>query len=338
MRTSPFYASYLLAAVLCSLALANIHAKFFNPLQGIVSLVHHAIAYVPFIGNLTGLISYKQQLKKWPLAPEIVSNYFKDRCRDQGMETSKIEIRIRPDEFHQASFEAFGNATLVLNQTTCKKIESALLSPGEENSRYLLGCGTYLDHEIGHLRQNDSTKRFLVAAGSTFALHSATHYLLPATTTTATQFALNGIRFCLLAIARYWCTEKITNTYIRYQEKRADEYAYSVAQDPAALREMAQTIVEKQEAIVDLLAGTQPINPAFSSEIKEQVDKVKEKLKEEYTNQTSTPPAPYVAWVKEQKDTCLAVEKILLPEHPPLAESLQATLAAAERLEAAAAA
>ncbi len=112
----------------------------------------------------------------------------------------------------------------------------------------------------------------------------------------------------------------------------------SVVQIADEEQPVVQTIVEKQEAIVDLLAGTQPINPAFSSEIKEQVDKVKEKLKEEYTNQTSTPPAPYVAWVKEQKDTCLAVEKILLPEHPPLAESLQATLAAAERLEAAAAA
>jgi Peptidase family M48 len=172
---------------------------------------------------------------KTPKAPPLVKQFCKTKLTTRGLDPNKINISIFDGKYSKLLVAAASINHIIIGSAIADKLQKALENPSDKSSSDIIKTySTILDHEVAHLKINDSITRYFAFIGinltnyilSLLIMNSAplkTFFQKPAHKPKSFLFYFT---YLLAFIA---CS---TIRFKRYQEDRADEYAIFSSKRP----------------------------------------------------------------------------------------------------------
>lgn len=295
---------------------------------------HHTIAHVDTLEASVAWGAFRHSIANAEEAPEAIRAFCHTICAEHGLIPANINIKINPEEFTAAGIQAFGNNTIIISQHYLAKLTNALTNPELPESREALETmRTFMKHEIKHLKNHDSSKRLAAHVAASAATHAGFALLIPQSLNhrpaSFLSLALKSAFLWVTAKLKQVLHRKIVDKYEAYQEQTADDYAFNHS-SANALEQTIKTYQNSQQVIVNILAGTQEINPAFPEETLAAIATQQQTLRARYNQSGST--EPYQAWVAAQTADLERAERTFFPGRPLLSTTIRDALAAARRV------
>jgi hypothetical protein len=324
--------------ILIIIGQSSVDANFY----GVVNVVQKAGFHFTGISRAALALGYTlrkcHQIASFPDAGSEVFDFCKSRCEKQNVDIQNLKVKI--DESDGTIIEVVGRQSIVFSATNYNELQQALKNPQDEVSRQVILIYAFLvDHEIGHIKSNDAVKRNAFLVGSNLLVYAGSHYVMNHTSlktwfkpaTNFKEFIISAIAFgCVKPL--FAANDYVYSLYAQDQETAADYNAIKYADNPESLRLAASYFEKLDESYINVLCGTQEINPSFSWIVKAQFENVRKILETQYQSQKIT--EDFRAWVKKQTKYLNLVRSIADQEHPSGIVRGKAIRAAADKLEA----
>ena len=189
-------------------------------------------------------------------APDDVINFCHNKLKDHKLDHTKFQVKIL-DNFGNIGASPFA---ILIDSTASSKLNLALQNKHlQSEANYIKTYSTFMDHEIGHIKNNDAAKGLLARSGLTLMTYIASSYLINSSRfnalfqkpTNIKEFLVMTGCYTLLNLGNDLFSNFLFNQYSKYIETKADDYAISCAQDPEALRCVADEL-EKLDPMYNL--------------------------------------------------------------------------------------
>jgi len=281
-------------------------------------------------------INYERKIRSAPDASEVIIHFCHEKLKKHGLDPSQIQIKVKEDS---QFLETWGKNFIVFSPIADQELENALKDSSDTRSINIVKIySTFLDHEIAHLKNNDTLKRQGVLLGaSALGYGIATGLMSLPHTNPLFQKATNkigllklGVAYTIVNVGTSLFTQNIYNWYARYQENMADAYAISHAKDPQALHYSATFLELVENSIIDFLCGAN-LHPSIMSINRILLMSIRNMLIRQY--QTLKPKEDFRTWVQQQSTVLSQAKFILDPSHPSGFYRAQILRTAANALE-----
>lgn len=315
--------------------------------------VHTYYKYSKTIGNfippVASAIILAMQVKAIPSLSDVPEN-IKKVCHEkfikQGLNPDTIQIKLKIG----ISLEALFNYALFLDYHVAREFSDALLDLDfnlvpyridQQNNpdRIVKLNSTMIDHEIAHLKNNDSRAR-LLAVGGVFMVNAALSWFIKNLSlcrflfekpTNIKEFFTMIAAYSTLSASTDFFSKFLLNYLEFYQEKRADAYAITQATDPQALYAAATFFEEYNEHYIDFLCGVSP-DPDSSSAVINKMKSLRESLILQHQREGQT--EEFSTWVRKQAKSLNRLHFMFDQGHPTPLSRAQLFYQAADLLEA----
>lgn len=285
------------------------------------------------------LFSYRNTIDNAPEAPPAVVEFCRKKAAEHGLNPNEIVVKAHGHDF----IAALERRYIAFSPDCARDLDTYLSNPGDEQSEAVVKIySTLLDHELAHLKNNDSTKRMLAFVGSSVICSVISHYIRNRscisswfnTPTTFREFCIMWASYGVVGYLNVVVPQTIREWYAQRQESAADDYAIAHAKDPKALRSAAKFLERSESGIIEFLHNESAWQRlGFAKRM--QMTMLQALCKAEYARQA--PSADFKTWISQQPDIIAHVKEIVDPEHPDGYKRAKKMREAADKLEASAA-
>ncbi|MCL5875701.1 MAG: M48 family metalloprotease [Candidatus Dependentiae bacterium] len=293
------------------------------------------------IGDLTlSMIATKRLEMQIPTLPTVSENvlcWCHEKLKEHDMDPSAITIRVYDKQDIMA---AFFNNCLLFHSQVVQQLDQALHSNDVQSRVIVQTYSTLLDHEIGHLKSNDSARFVACLAGTTTACGTLLAYLYKATHLKSlfctptnmkelfkSYFVVGAIGMTTRSIIQHG-----NNAYSRHREALADDYAIMHAKDADSLICTAQYFERLDNQLIDILCNKESmVNPNLPETVQFFLIGVRAHLHNAYTEQN--PAEEFRAWLLKQTKLLDWIRFIVDPLHPSYPSRVEKLNRAAENLK-----
>ncbi|MCL5874941.1 MAG: M48 family metalloprotease [Candidatus Dependentiae bacterium] len=268
--------------------------------------------------------------------PENVLCWCHEKLKEHDIDPSAIAIKAYDKQDIMA---AFSNNCLLLHPQVVQQIDQALHSNDVQSRVVLQTYSTILDHEIGHLKSNDSTRFIVCLGGTTAACGTLLVYLLKATRlksicapTNMKEFFKSWFAVGATNVITNSIIEQSNNAYSRHREALADDYAILHAKDADSLICTAQYFERLDNLLIDVLCNKESmVNPNLPETVQFSLMGIRAHLHSAYTVQN--PEEEFRTWVLKQTKLLDWIRFIVDPLHPSYPSRVEKLNRAAENLK-----
>lgn len=279
------------------------------------------------------------EYKKFESLPQVsqeVFDFCKKRFELQGVKTDALQIKVQ--ENYCDFVYVVDSRKIVFSQRSHDDLKNVLQDPTKEkNHRAILVYMFMIDHEVGHIKNNDSVKRRIFLIGSNLLTFAGAYYLMNHSSFKnwfATPTNFRGFLLSLVAFKSFdWlfsANDAVNGLYDYAQEIAADKNAIKYAKDPQSLRSTARFFEKLDEVYVKALCVGE-INSNCSLVTKKSFEAIHGMLVAKYKEQKIT--EDFESWVKTQTNYLILLKLMVDKEHPSGALRSKYLNAAADVLE-----
>lgn len=282
---------------------------------------------------------YASKIPQLPDAPPGVMDFCRERCALHNLPIDKIHIKVGGKS---GFMEAFGSEYLLMSSGAINELHKALseTNKSEASENIIKIYAMLLDHEIAHLKNNDSFKRVLFAMGTNAATYMLMRYSLNSSRFNSffrRQESASGLvkSFFVCDVAAIFTSLLNSGAfilYIRSQEKAADAYAINMTQDPQALRLFASFFQNRAENLMLFLEGALVLGEHCPLATRAILNFLRDNLRKQYDREK--PSENFRLWLEKHRIILDLITFISDPAHPSAVVREEVARAAAERLEA----
>lgn len=301
-------------------AATNVHPAFmtnyFYPGSYLwFNVSHYLNAHGAFAWAVKDWVQYRNSVPSLPDAPPAVTAFCRQKCAGNDI-SETVHVKIKQGAF----LEAFGTTSIVMSKEVAHELDAALADMANEQSKRIVDIyGFLIDHEISHLRGNDSVNRLGILALGNIAAHIIFSQLMNSShlfekPNSFKGFAKSYFAFGITSNIKGLFAGAAMVYYALHQERKADAYAVQRAQDPRALRGVAKFFEDCENQFFEFMEGNVNAPASFSFMQRIILDKVRAYLIGKYAQQK--PREDFKSWLKKQTLTLACVRFYYDPVHP----------------------
>ncbi|MCL5875944.1 MAG: M48 family metalloprotease [Candidatus Dependentiae bacterium] len=322
-------------SLICAPSVQAIHWGY-----GVAGLIFKLSLAQSVIGSFTlkmfGNKRLEMEIPTLPTVPENVLCWCHEKLKEHDMDPSAITIRVYDKQDIMA---AFFNNCLLFNPQVVQQLDQALHSNDAQSRVVVQTYSTFLDHEIGHLKSNDSARFIVCLGGTTVACGTLLAYLLKATRlksicapTNMKEFFKSWFAVFATRVITISIIEHSNNAYSRHREALADDYAITHAKDANSLICAAQYFERLDNLLIDVLCNKESmINPNLPETVQGFLMAMRAHLHSAYTEQN--PAEEFRTWVLKQAKLLDWIRFMFDPKHPSYPSRVEKLNRAAENLK-----
>jgi|GEM_PF-226612 SSS family solute:Na+ symporter len=300
--------------------ITHANSTFYSLAHGYFTLTRHVNTFISPVLSTGSQIHYAYQMGRMVDVPPIVINFCRAKLQEHGLNPGDVKIKIKED---CGFIETFAKYCIAFAPKAAEEFKDALENPDDAANKNIIKVySTFIDHEIAHLKGNDTVKRVAFLAVASLLSYGSTSYLIKSSPISFAFQKPTQIKEFFIALGAY-SVLNITNAaalkfiyarYAQYQENNADAYAIACATDPEALRYAARCIELSDNAILDFLCGNDQIITAIPTINQWHMKVVRDYLVEAHKEEKS--PEEFREWLKKQTNTLIYLKYVCDPEHP----------------------
>ena len=328
---------FLIITMLLSSTIQADNNRFYSWSHWLLNFGRHATPAISILRTVAQALQVKYTITQLPDASDTVIQFCRERLQEHGINQQDILIKIRNE---CSLMEAFPGA-IFFNPAAANQLNNVLDNPTDEESiRIIRVYSTFLDHEIAHLKNNDSLKRLAVFVSVSLASYCASSYLIKLfklepwfnEPQTLKEFFICYGAHGVLGTFHNMTNKKVFEWYSCYQEDNADRYAISCAKEPAALRATADCMEKFGNQALEFICGTVELSAQLTITQKITLAVMKKFLIVLY--ESEKPDEDLRSWAKKQSGSLDDMLEIMDPGHPNPFSRAKEIRAGADTLEA----
>lgn len=314
----------------------SIYANFYSVFNTLWRVAFYTAGASRVAGPSVMSWMLQKRCESLPCVSSEVFDFCKERCERQNVKTDNLQIKVQKD---YVGFAYVADShTLIFSKQIHDDLQQALQDPTNEiNLNAILICMFLIDHEIGHIKENDPLGYELFSFGSNLLTFAGVYYLMNHSFFKNWFAVPTNFRKFLVSLAAYnslnllfLANDTVNGLYGYSKEMAADKNAIKYASEPKSLRLAARYFEKVDESYINFLYEGK-VNPNLPLPVRIQFENIRRILVAEYQSKDIT--EDFRNWVSKKTGYLMYLKFLADKTHPVGALRAKYLNAAADDLE-----